>query len=169
MKNKLVKILSLISILFIFSSSNHPIKLTASLIEYNPEANSIRMECRVFIDDFEDSIHKKGFDVLNLTEEDKEEIEYFFDTYYHIKVNGKKLPLNYKSSEIIKDHNVLVIKFTENDITIKNGDQLFIENKLFFEQFGYLQSNRITLRIPPFFKEKNYAVNLAKYSISLNI
>lgn len=99
------------------------------MIEYNPETNSIRMECRVFIDDFENSIVKKDFNVSNLTKEDKEEIEYFFDEFYHIVINGKKLPLNYKSFEIIEGHNVLVIKFTENDIAVKKGDNLLIKNK----------------------------------------
>lgn len=168
MKIKLVKTILLLSILLIFSSFKHPLKLTASLIEYNPEANNIRMECKVFIDDFEDTINKKDFNVSNLTKGDKEEIEYFFDEFYHIIINGKKLPLNYKSSEVIKGKNVLIIKFAENDFTLKKGDNILIENQLFFKEFGNLQSNRITVRIPPFFTEKNYLVKLDDYSISLN-
>lgn len=168
MKLRLSKIFILLSVLFVFSSFKHPLKLTASLIEYNPEANSIRMECRVFIDDFQNSINKKDFNASNPTKEDQEEIEYFFNEFYHIMVNGKKLPLDYKSSAVFEGYNVLVIKFAENDITIKKGDNLLVENKLLFEQFGYLQSNRITIRVPPFFGEKNYEVKLNNYSIAIN-
>lgn len=168
MKIKLLKTFLLLGVLLVFSSYKHPIKLTASLIEYNPETSSIRMECKVFIDDFENSLTKKDFNVSNLSKEDKEEIEYFFGEYYNITINGKELPLNYEASEIHASYNVLVIKFAENDITIKKGDNLFIENKLFFEQFGYLQSNRITVRIPPFISEKNYVTTLKNYSIHYN-
>ena len=56
----------LISCLIISFTSQavHPIKLTASLIEYRPETKSIRMECRVFIDDFEQSVSKINEDFL---------------------------------------------------------------------------------------------------------
>ena len=168
MKLKLFKTLLLLSILLISASSRHPLKLTASLIEYNPVTNKIRMECRVFIDDFENSINKKDFNSSNLTKENKEVIESFFNEFYNITINGKRLTHTYKSSEIIEGYNVLVIKFDENDISIKKGDNILIENKLFFEQFGYLQSNRVTIRVPPFFTEKNYETKWKDYSISLD-
>jgi len=72
---KLYKIL-LLSCLLLFSTSFnslHPIKLTSSLVEFNPKANILRVECRVFIDDFTFSMNDtftKNFNVSNLTKED---------------------------------------------------------------------------------------------------
>ena len=151
MKIRFFKTMLFLSILFVTSSFRHPLKLTASLIEYKPTTTSIRMECRVFIDDFENSLNKENFNAHSLSKEDQAEIEYFFDQFYTIQINGKKFPLNFKSSEILEGYNVLVIKFAENDLKIKKGDHLLVENKLLFEQFGSLQSNRMTIRIPPFF------------------
>jgi hypothetical protein len=154
------------------TSFKHPIKLTASLIEYEATTKSLKMECKVFIDDFEKSINKtlaKNINVSTLTKADKDGIEDYFEKYYNITVNGKKLPLKYKASEVMKEYNVLTIKFSENTITVKKGDKLLIENTLFFEEFGYLQSNRITIRIPPFITEDNHEATINNYSIPLNL
>ncbi len=167
-----LKILGCIAILLTTMSFKHPIKLTASLIEYNADAKTIKMECKVFIDDFEKSINKtlaKNINVSNLSKEDKVGIEDYFEKYYNITVNGKKLTLNYKASEVMKEYNVLTIKFSENSLAIKKGDKILIENTLFFEEFGYMQSNRITIRIPPHITEDNREATLNNYSISLNI
>ncbi|MBT6432055.1 MAG: hypothetical protein HOK97_10975 [Deltaproteobacteria bacterium] len=55
-------------------SLSHPLKLTASLVEYDPETKSSRMECKVFRDDFERSLNKsmlKGIDPSTIKKEDK--------------------------------------------------------------------------------------------------
>ena len=46
------------------TSTSHPLKLSASLIEFDPEAKTLRMECKVFRDDFERSLDSflKGID-----------------------------------------------------------------------------------------------------------
>ena len=168
MKLKLFKTLLLLSVLLIASSFRHPIKLTASLIEYNPETNKISLECRVFIDDFKYSINKQDFNESNLTKEDKEVIESFFNEFYTIKINDKILTHTYKSSEVIEGYNIFIIRFEETDITIKKGDNILVENKLFFEQFKDFQKNRVTIRVPPFFKQKNYETKRINYSISLD-
>lgn len=168
MRLKLFNIFLLFGLLLISSSVKHPLKLTASLIEYNPKTNSLRMECKVFIDDFEETINRKGFSVSNMTAENQNEIEFFFNLFYRITINGQKLPLVYESSEVNEGFNVFIVKFAENNITIKEGDVLIVQNKLFFDRFGKKQTNRITLRIPPFVFEKYYETTLGKYSISHN-
>lgn len=153
----------------LFGSFKHPIKLTASLIEYDEKTNALRMECKVFIDDFEKSINKtlaKNITVTALSHEDKKGIENYFEKYYNITHNGNKLPLKYKVSEVMKEYNVLTIKFSEKIIKLKKGDKVLIENTLFFEEFGYMQSNRITIRIPPFITEDNHEAVLNDYSIN---
>ena len=62
----------------IFTSFTHPLKLTTSLIEYNDSDEQFLVECRVFIDDFSNTINRKDLDVSNLSKADIEEIEYYF-------------------------------------------------------------------------------------------
>ena len=167
MKLKLYQTFLLLAVLFISSSFKHPIKLTSSLIEYNAKTNSIKMECRVFIDDFEKSINKtlsKDINIESLTNEDKVGIENYFKLFYTISINGKKIPLKYKASEVRRENNMLAIKFLENDLTIEKGDYLLIENTLFFQEFGDVQSNNISIIIPPFLVEYNYQATLNNYS-----
>lgn len=164
MKPQLIILFLLLNVLFFSSSSfKHKTKLTSSLIEYNTKTNKLRMECRVFVDDFEKSMAQtltKNVNSSNLTEEDKAAIEKYFDLFYTISINGKKLPLKYKSSEINEKNNMLTIQFSEHDLTIEEGDYLFIKNTLFFEEFGDIQSNNISIIIPPFLAEYNYRTTL---------
>jgi hypothetical protein len=50
--------LLLMSTWLFFVSFKHPIKLTASLIEYNENTKMLSVECKVFIDDFEKALIK---------------------------------------------------------------------------------------------------------------
>ena len=169
MKIKLYQTFLLLGVLLSFSSFKHPVKLTSSLIEYNPETSSMRVQCRVFIDDFERSINQmlaKDINVSDLTEKDKTGIENYFELFYYITVNDEEIPLKYKASKVYEKYNVLDIEFSENVLTLKKGDRFFIENTLFFEEFKDLQSNRITVDIPPFINEDNRVTTLDNHSIS---
>lgn len=154
------------------TSFTHPLKFTASLIDYDANTKSLKMECRVFIDDFENCINKKlakDISISNLSKADKDAIQKYFEEYYHITVNGKKIPLKYKTSEVLKDYNVFAIKFSDNNLTMKKGDKLLIENTLFFEEFSYMQSNRITVRIPPFIAEDYFEATVGNYIIPIHL
>ncbi len=167
MKHKVFIIIFLLSIGSILTSFKHPIKLTASLIEYDPESTSIQMECRVFIDDFEKSINKrltKDIDITSLTQEDKLSIEDYFKQYYSITIKGKRIPLKFKTTELLDAQNIVIIKFAKKELIIKKGDKLTIENILFFVEYGGLQSNRVTLRMPPFLNEYSFQSTIDKYS-----
>jgi hypothetical protein len=171
MKNKFYKTVFLLSVILFTTSFKHPIKLTASLIEYDLNSTSLKTECKIFIDDFEKSINKtltKNINLSDLTKEDKTGIEDYFEKYFNITINGKILPLKFKTSEVLKEYNVITIKFIENKLKIKKGDKLLIENTLFFEEFGYMQSNRITVRIPPFVTEDNHEAVVNNYAIPYN-
>ncbi|MEM7297272.1 MAG: DUF6702 family protein [Bacteroidota bacterium] len=165
MKHRILIICALFSIQLTSSSFSHPIKLTTSLIEYNEEKKRMDMECRVFIDDFQNTINR-GFDASNLTKADIAEIEYYFDEFYRIVIGSKKLILNYESSNVYGSNTVLSLKFSVDDVTIKKGDALLIENKLFFTEYGPLQSNKMTLRIPPFVSEGYHETTFQDYSIN---
>jgi len=144
-------IIILFSSLFNSSSYKHPLKLTSSEIKYNAKTKSISMACKVFIDDFAPAVNKtllKNINESNLTDEDKKGIENYFTYKYKISINGKILPLKFKNYEL--NYNVMDIVFEETYIPLKKGDKLYIENNLLYEEFGALQSNWVTLSIPPF-------------------
>jgi len=141
----------------------HPIKLTASLIEYDVKNKRLKMECKVFMDDFEKSINKtlaKNINLSNLSKEDMKGIGNYFGNHYKIILNNKTLPIKYESSELLNKYNIITIKFTANVVKIKKGDKLIISNALFFAEFGSIQSNRMTIRIPPFVVEDNHESSL---------
>ena len=109
----------LTGILFILTSfsNSHPIKITSSLILLNPKTANLEMECRVFIDDFTNSINStftKNINLANLSDEDKQGIENYFKEYYVITINGKKFPLKYAESKVLEEHNVFILRFFQN-------------------------------------------------------
>lgn len=168
------KILLLFTVLFYTTSFDilHPIKLTSSLIEYNPKTNSFDMECRVFIDDFTNSINNtftSNIDLINLSKEDIKGIEDYFERYFTIMVNDKEFYLKYKSSTVFENENVFSIKFSTDALTVTKGDQFCIENKLFYEEFSFMQTNMTTIRIPSFVKENFFQAKFDKYHLLFNL
>ncbi|SNR13892.1 DUF6702 family protein [Tenacibaculum jejuense] len=151
MKRKLYIGFLLVGILFTFSSFTHALKITSSLIEYNANEKKLRVECKVFIDDFLRSLGKV-INVNNLKERDISDIENYFKEFYVVEINGKRFPFNYESSQVHKVFNVLTIKFSKTNFNVKKGDQLKLKNTLLFNVFGFVQSNRMELRFPPYFK-----------------
>ena len=55
--------------------------------------------------------------------------EDYFKQYYSISINGKLLPLQFKTTEIMEAQNILIIKFSEKEFPIKKGDQIIVENR----------------------------------------
>ena len=171
MKLKITNILLLsLALLFPLISAAHPLKLSASLIEYDPKDKTIRLECKVFLDDFERSLSRsvlKGVDVSTVKRQERPKIiEAYFNEFYRITFNGKKLPLEYASIIPLKEHNVLIIKFKRTPLSIKKGDKLDIENSMFFRDFGPAQSNRVAVRIPPFGIEEGRVATWDRYNFS---
>ncbi len=151
MKKKLHIAVLLFSSLLILSSSKHPIKLTSSEIKYDTESHSISIACKVYIDDFSSAISSTLQNSIlnsNVTEGQKELIEFYFNTKYKISINGKKVPFKFNTYSV--EYNVMNIEFSKNYMTLKKGDKIYIENELLFEAFGPMQSNWVTLEIPPF-------------------
>ncbi len=171
---KLSVLLGLFTMLaFAQTSVAHPLKLSASLVNYDPEAKTIQLECKVFRDDFERSLSRailKGKDPSTIKKEDKSKIvDAFFKKYYTITYNGRKLPLNLQSSKYLSGHNVLILRFKPSKVTLRKGDNLTITNTLFFQDFGYAQSNRITVRIPTFSMNDNYVATFTDYKFPINL
>lgn len=168
---KLHFILFFISTLLFSSSFNqvedHPIKLTSSQIKYDATAKTLKMECKVFIDDFAPVINTGLFLRARngeLTVDDKNGIERYFQEKYRIFVNHRKLSLTFKDYTI--QENVMSIEFDENHVALKKGDEIYIENELLFEEFDYKQSNWMTIRIPPYVPNDNFESKIDNFTYS---
>lgn len=149
---------------------SHPLKLSSSRVQYDPDTGTLGLEARVFVDDFEGSMSRsvlKGGEMAKLSEKERNRfIEAYFEAYYHIVYNGKQLPMKFESSRILKDANVLIIVFAGAALAIKAGDTLEIRNKLFFQDFGPLQTNRIMIRVPPFGISERHAATINNHTYS---
>lgn len=161
--------LFLLTILFSASFTvTHPLKLTTSLIEYNTEAESLKMECRVFIDDFLLSLERP----INLSQPSTAEqkyIEEHFATNYVIMLNNQTYRFKLESSQTMEEQNVFIMKFTIDSININSGDQLCIKNQLFFKDFEFLQSNKVTVRIPTIVKQLYFETDTRRPEVTLNL
>lgn len=125
------------------------------------------MECKVFIDDFAPAIGPNLENRINdksLTKDDLLGIENYFRTNYKIFIDGKKLLLTIDKYKVA--NNVMTLSFSSTYITLKKGDKLNIENELLFEKFPDLQSNWMTIQIPPFLPNYNFESKFDNYLYS---
>ena len=152
---------------------SHPLKLSASLVEYDPHQETLRMECKVFIDDFDSSLFLsvlKGVDRNTLTSLDKKRaIEAYFEKFYSIKVNRKKVPLKIAATRVLQGHNVLIIYFEKNKLPMKKGDKIEVRNTMLFRDFGPAQMNRIAVRIPTFGIDDNHVATLYEHTFNYTL
>ena len=132
----------------------HPLKLSASLIEYKQDTKTLQVEAKVFVDDFERSLFSSILkDVNPATLDSNERIalkEKYFEKFYRININQELIKLALVSTEIVQPQNVLIIRFDANQVEMKKGDNLRIQNILFFKDFGPKQTNRTFVRLPHF-------------------
>jgi hypothetical protein len=133
---KKIKQILILSSLLILFSFSHPIKLTSSIIKYNK----------------------------NLTKDDLSRIEDYFISNYKIFIDGEKLPLAIDQYKVA--NNVMTLSFKSTHIILKKGDKFSIENELLFEKFPDLQSNWMTIQIPPFLPNYNFESKFENYIYS---
>lgn len=165
--NKIIFALVIISCLTSFTYT-HPLKLTTSLIEYKSKKNSLQMECRVFMDDFLMSLGKS----INLSDPTKDErklIQDHFAKNYVIMLNDQIYPFQLNYWEAMEAQNVFIMKFNIDAFSIKKGDQLCIKNQLFFKEFDFLQSNKVTLKIPPIIDQLYFETVSSRREVTLNL
>lgn len=149
----------------VFSSFTHPIKLTSSMIRYDVNTSNIWLECKVFIDDFAPAIApdlEKKINDLNLSPSDKKLIQDYFVNNFRIFINENKVPLKFEKYTV--KENVMTISFSKCPVQIKKGNQLKIENELLFEKFPDIQSNWMTIKIPPYLKNYNFESKFENFS-----
>ena len=81
-----------------------------------------------------------------------------------IFIDGEKLPLAIDQYKVA--NNVMTLSFSSIYITLKKGNKLNIENELLFEKFPDLQSNWMTIQIPPFLSNYNFESKFENYIYS---
>jgi hypothetical protein len=168
MRTAICKTLLLLGVLFITTSFKHPLKFTALLVEYNQDKKVLQMQCKVFCDDFSLSLNKHradDIDINKLSKNDHKIIANYLNDYVKVLINNKPIILTLKSTEVSAQENIITFKFLDNPLIFNKGDKLQISNTLFFEDFSYMQLNRLLVTIPPKFKEDYQELNMQKYGV----
>ena len=157
----------LVSVCLPTTASSHPLKLSASLIDYDPGQQGIRVQCKVFMDDFQLSLLNsvlKGRDPRKVKKQERPAlIEKYFEQFFSIEHNGRRLLWKVDSLTPLYRENVLVIRFKRMKARLSKGDSLSIKNAIFFRDF-YDQTNRTVVRIPSFGIEDAHAATIKNYS-----
>ena len=157
----------LVSVFLPSTASSHPLKLSATLIDYDSGQQGIRVQCKVFMDDFQLSLLNsvlKGRDPRKVRKQDRPRlIEKYFGQFFSIEHNGRRLPWKVQSLTPLYRENVLVIRFSKMPANLSKGDTLSIKNAIFLRDF-YDQTNRTVVRIPSFGIEDAHAATIKNYS-----
>ena len=93
-------------------------------------------------------------------------VQRYFERFYIVRVNGKRLSMEVDSIKMLRAQNVLVIRFVQTKMTLKAGDTLEIRNILFFRDFGPSQTNRTTVRIPQFGIDDGHVATITDYTFT---
>lgn len=141
-----------------FKENHHPIKLSATLVEYNQQKGTFSVETKFFCDDFAlsiDKMRKTPIDLLKLSKEDLASISAYYNNDFELKINGTSVLFEVEKTELLKDYNVIVLKFKPAKYTLKIKDKVFIKNTLMVKDFNFTQINRVTLRVHPYINQEN--------------
>ncbi len=114
----------------------HPLHLSVADIKYNPEAKSLEITQRLFVDDLEDALrHFSGdkVDVLNPPNPAriKELIGQYTQQNFQLQLNGKPKPAQYLGYEIEGEAVWVYMEVAD----ARNIKSIGVRNTLFFEMF----------------------------------
>ncbi|MEM9886832.1 MAG: DUF6702 family protein [Bacteroidota bacterium] len=104
----MITFLLLLNSLF-FIPKEHDFHLSKSVIEYNPESESLEISLHIFLDDLEATLFEGGVkEKLNLCTEKEHEkgetyVEYYLRQSFRIMVNEEEVKYNYIGKEISED------------------------------------------------------------------
>ena len=155
------------------TANAHPLKLSASIIKYDSARRSLRMECKVFIDDFQLSLVNsilKDRDPNSVKREDRRElIEQYFQMFYSVRHNGRSLTWRVEQVIPLYRENVLVIQFDSGMTRLKKGDKVTVENTIMFRDFGSAQTNRTVMVIPEYDIDDGHAATVRDYTMTYTL
>ena len=112
----------------------HPVYMSVTEIEYNSTANTIEINNKLFVDDFEQTLRKafnERIDLLNPPDKARMEklVNQYIQAHFKISVNGSPVKLNFLGYERIEEG--IYIYFEAVDV--KQPVQLDIFNNLLYE------------------------------------
>lgn len=114
----------------------HPLHLSVSDIKHNPEAKSLEIIQRLFVDDLEDALRHKNtgkVNILNPADPDRMSalISQYVQQHFQLHLNGKQAPVKFLGYEIEGDA-VWAYMEVSNVRKIKS---IGIQHTVFFELF----------------------------------
>ena len=154
------------------TATSHPLKATASLVEYDPKAKTLAVECKVFRDDFQGSLSNSTLKDITRRHSPKpirKRLSRTISKTLHHQPQRKNGSPRARSSKYLREYNVLVMRFKPQALSLRKGDKLFIKNTLFFDDFGYMQSNRVVVRIPSFSIDNHHIATVAQKHFSYTL
>lgn len=102
---------------FILIAKLHPFHVSVCEVYYNPETESFEISMKIFIDDLELALQKKGatdFTLVNSSDKNKieKELENYLSLQFKLNVNEDIIPLEFLGYEIKRD---AVLCYFESD------------------------------------------------------
>lgn len=117
---------------------DHPIHISKTTINYDSKSNALQITTRIFIDDFETVLGKKGYKNLNLGFEkeasnaDEAVVQYIFEKL-QIKSEKNQLKQEYIGKERSED-NIAIYCYFEINLNSKPA-QIFISNAILHDLY----------------------------------
>lgn len=90
------------------SSNFHPLHVSTTTINFNPQDNQTEVTCTIFTDDFEAAIEKQFKTKTDLSKPEMHQamdilVKKYISDHLHIKAGNDVLPLNYLGYEIERE------------------------------------------------------------------
>lgn len=131
---------------FLYFVLIHPLHLSVSDIDHNPEAKTLEITQRLFADDLEDALRQfsgEKVDVLNPADPEhlKELIGEYVQQHFIISLNEQPQALHYLGYEQEEDAMWLYFQLTE----VPDFSSIGVKNTVFFEMFDD-QTNIINVK-----------------------
>jgi hypothetical protein len=128
---------------FFLTGNFHPVYISVSEVEFNRETKTVDISCKLFTDDFEQTLRMSNtgkIDLLNLNRKSDmlPLVKNYILSHFRIMVNGKDIPLEFLDFEKDDDGVVSFIqgKFSGEPVQVRISNNLLYEYK--DEQMGII-------------------------------
>ncbi|MGB5930956.1 MAG: DUF6702 family protein [Cyclobacteriaceae bacterium] len=129
----------LLTLLLLARTFMHPFHVGVAEIAYDEEEQVIQVSQRMFSDDLEKGISRAygiSFDIIAAGEEKRDSLVLIYlNDHFHVKQQGKRLPINYLGSELAEE--ALWAYF---EVPASSTQGLTLRNTLLFHQFDDQQN-----------------------------
>ncbi len=128
-------------LLFLLGTGGHPIYVSVSEIEFNSKENTVDISCKIFTDDFEQTLRMKNKGKIDLLDSRKKNemlplVKNYILEHFRLEVNGKPLTLSFLDYERDDEG---IISYIQGQFTGQPASVKIINNVLYdykSEQMG---------------------------------